>query len=341
MKSMKAALWPIPVQLVARLVAEVEAQGLATEALFAGMRLRRGVLEQADNLLSFDQTVKVIERALQLGPRPGLGIDVGLRQTPAGWGVVGYAINCCATVGEGLQMGARYHRVASCLNRLALEVDGEFASWTMTPPRPLGAVLPFAVEEDVTVFRNAALTLTGQTLPLREVHFAYPMPPHVERYVQLLNCPLCFDRPVSRIVFDASLLASPILQANPLSLATATLLCDQFLAANPAEGDLSMRVRRFLLEQNIRTLREDDVASAFCVSPRTLRNQLGREGQSYQGILDSARHQVARQLLRDSPLALDDIAERLGFCDARSFRRSFKKWQGETPGDYRRNSAPR
>ena len=338
MNQTRAALWPIPVQLISRLVAELAAQGIATDTLFSGLRLRRGFLDQADALLSYEQTVLVIERALRLNPKPGLGIDVGERQTPAGWGIVGYAIHCCATVGEGLQMGARYHRVASCLNRLDLHIDGDLACWVMTPPRPLGAVTTFAVEEDVTVFNSASHILTGRSLPLKEVHFAYPLPRHVERYEQRLPCPLRFDMPVSQIVFDRDLLSTPILQANPLSLATATLLCDEFLAANPTEGDLSMRVRRHLLEQNIRTLREDDVASTFCVSTRTLRNQLRREGQSYQGILDSARKQVALSLLRASPLALDDIAARLGFSDGRSFRRAFKKWQGSTPGDYRRGT---
>jgi transcriptional regulator GlxA family with amidase domain len=46
--------------------------------------------------------------------------------------------------------------------------------------------------------------------------------------------------------------------------------------------------------------------------------------------------QLSRDYLENSPLKVEDIAWRLGYLDARNFRRAFKAWTGVTPSEYRR-----
>jgi AraC-like DNA-binding protein len=47
------------------------------------------------------------------------------------------------------------------------------------------------------------------------------------------------------------------------------------------------------------------------------------------------RQSVATELLENTHLAMDQIAERVGFADAVSFRKAFKKWTGCSPTDFR------
>ena len=71
------------------------------------------------------------------------------------------------------------------------------------------------------------------------------------------------------------------------------------------------------------------------MSARTLRRRLEKEGTSYQRIKDNARRDAAITLLSRTRLPVAEIAVRVGFSDPSAFHRSFKKWTGLAPGEYR------
>ena len=77
------------------------------------------------------------------------------------------------------------------------------------------------------------------------------------------------------------------------------------------------------------------VAERFDMTVRTLQRHLQLAGTSYQQILDELRQELAEHYLTRSDLAVQDIAQYLGFTESRSFHRSFKGWTGMTPGEFR------
>ena len=48
---------------------------------------------------------------------------------------------------------------------------------------------------------------------------------------------------------------------------------------------------------------------------------MAKDGLSYQELLDSMRKSVATEFLENTHLLIDQVAERVGFADATSFRR--------------------
>lgn len=59
-------------------------------------------------------------------------------------------------------------------------------------------------------------------------------------------------------------------------------------------------------------------------------------GQSLLDYIQSVRIQMAKELLRDSNRGLKDISIEVGFTNTDSFTRVFKKHEGITPGQYRK-----
>ena len=72
------------------------------------------------------------------------------------------------------------------------------------------------------------------------------------------------------------------------------------------------------------------------MTPQTLRRRLKEGNTSYQEIKDTIRKDASIYYLSKPELSIDEIALLMGFSEASSFHRAFKKWTGKTPSVYRR-----
>ena len=75
------------------------------------------------------------------------------------------------------------------------------------------------------------------------------------------------------------------------------------------------------------------------LSAATLRRRLEDEGTSWGQLKDEVRRDLALQHLVDDRLSVGEIADRLGFNDASTFYRAFRKWTGSAPGAWRSAAA--
>ncbi|MCP4755298.1 MAG: helix-turn-helix domain-containing protein [Proteobacteria bacterium] len=55
----------------------------------------------------------------------------------------------------------------------------------------------------------------------------------------------------------------------------------------------------------------------------------------YRKILDETSRRLAVSYLQDGELSIAEIAYLLGFSEPSAFHRSFKRWTGRTPTEYR------
>jgi AraC-like DNA-binding protein len=80
----------------------------------------------------------------------------------------------------------------------------------------------------------------------------------------------------------------------------------------------------------------DQVAAMLGIHRRTLDRHLQEHGVQYSELLESVQDDVARQLLRDTTLQVQHVAEALHFSSAANFATAFRRWTGMTPSEYRR-----
>ena len=79
-----------------------------------------------------------------------------------------------------------------------------------------------------------------------------------------------------------------------------------------------------------------EIAAHLAMSPRTLRRRLLERNTTYQHILDEIRSELAKEYIVTTSLSVDQIASRIGFSEATTLRRAFKKWTGLNIKEFRR-----
>jgi AraC-like DNA-binding protein len=109
------------------------------------------------------------------------------------------------------------------------------------------------------------------------------------------------------------------------------------MAERPGEPDLVRQIRAACLNSSRKFPTAEEMAEQLGLSLRTLHRRLASEDFSYQEILDNMRRTVAIEFLENTHLQIDQIAERVGFSDAASFRKAFRKWTGASPTRYRQS----
>ena len=79
---------------------------------------------------------------------------------------------------------------------------------------------------------------------------------------------------------------------------------------------------------NLPAITIEDVASDLGLSVRVLQKRLSREGTRFREQLDHERLERASAMLRATKLTLREVAQRLGYADASTLLRAFKRWTG-------------
>jgi AraC-like DNA-binding protein len=75
----------------------------------------------------------------------------------------------------------------------------------------------------------------------------------------------------------------------------------------------------------------------MAVSVRTLQKRLEAEGVVFSDLLRDIRQRLAKKYLREN-YSVEQITYLLGFSEPSVFRKTFKKWLGVTPREYRQGA---
>jgi AraC-like DNA-binding protein len=330
--------WPatdgLPASHVLQFVELLKRWGVSAQQLFEGTRLCCEDLLDSEVNVASPTIEALVERARTLTREPALGIYIGLSMTLTVHGFLGFAAMCAPTLGESIALAVKYAPIRTTALSLRLEVAQRTAALVVDEHADFGRARDVALLGALFGLWQMGNVLLGREARDSRIHIALDEPSYYTRFRHVAPR-VCFGRPASKLLFDVSLLNAPVVSADAVGLRLAREHCERTLSSVQSGAHFIDRSRRLVVrgDGGVRKLRE--LAAAEAVSVGTLKRRFAREGRRYSEMLAEERRARALLLLRSSELSTRDVAKYLGYSTAASFSRAFRRWTGQTPGDFR------
>jgi AraC-like DNA-binding protein len=302
--------------------------------------LSQDVVDRADSELPLGSYIDLLETAAE-NIDPCLGLRLGLGQlspptTGSYLGAFGHAARSAANVREMLNFVGRYLVVHAHANELTWYLRGGRVEihYQLTDPsitrRRQDAEFAMA-----GLYTTLCTVTDNKFAPLR-VDFAHPQPADTGPHQQAFQCPLRFGQPINAMVWPGKMLEEPLVTADERLFQALQPFLEEQRKKRVADTELTARISQ-AIAGNLRAghVGLDSIARQLSFSPRTLQRRLQEQDLEFNALVEEIRIAKALEYMENSSRSVNDIALGLGYTEASSFTRAFRRWTGLSPREFR------
>jgi AraC-like DNA-binding protein len=292
-----------------------------------------------DSRVPIEQFGKLWRAAYELSNDPNLSLHA-IEVLPFGaYRVIDFIIWNAPTVGDALAKVSDYFPLINNVVRLPFRVGDRFVTFAVEAPSdPTVITRPYAEYVLAAVFLRTRFNMP-EPYPLARVEFTQPRPASVREHERIFGCPVVFGADACQMVITREVWDSPKTGADPTLFSVLVGHARTLLDQQRADTTIVGRVRETIgAELHGGNPRLESVAKQLAMSPRTLQRRLGEHGAIFNEVLDAMRCGAAKSHLAQRDIAATEVAYLLGFAEQSSFNRAFKRWTGQTPGEFRREN---
>ncbi len=323
----------IPIQRVQAFVGIALSRGWEVEAMLDAARISTDLLPEGRSRVTTQQLTTLIKHLWRGTDDELLGF--GLQPVPRGT----FRLLCTAVLtATDLQSAIRrfddFGRAVPGLPSLQLEIHSDQARVPIDISR-IEQPIDLLVDTLLAVTHRFLAWAIGRRIPLQLVEVPYSKPPFIDDYDLIFGAPVEFSSAGCVLVFDAEVLAAPIVRDEAA--------LNEFLRDAPA-GVLTRHNFATSLSSQVRArlagglsgewLTVDEIAAELLMSPQTLRRKLRDENTSPRAIKEEILRDAAIAGLARGGETVAALSRRLGFSEPSAFSRAFRRWTGSPPGSY-------
>jgi len=286
----------------------------------------------------FEQYKTVLDFALRQTNNPEYGLEFG-NQSQLG-GTIGMLSASCANLKEAFIQGAKFLKIQGDFAELHFIDHVSFPKLAYTPVQSWVLENPQTAKLEVDAmfsFLNNILKInSNDTLKPRKLNFACKKPDKPEKYLEVFGIKPAFDADYNEMIFDSASLMIPMKAFNPETFQLLNQYLEFRLSELSSSEKISDKVKK-ILHSSFKYQFPDieSVAEKLKLTSRTLQRKLSDEQTTFKDLLQETRFGIAKQLLKQNHLTVSEISYILGYSDLANFSRSFKKYIGESPVEFK------
>lgn len=285
------------------------------------------------------QYSRIYQQILLLLQDETFGANGSAMATPGGFRMMCYCIISCENLGQAIKRASEFYRTFfDERGQLYANFTEQYTRVGYRKLNNTGIRVAAADAYGLSMWHRFFGWLCGRPIELKRVDFSRDAPQNIERYKALFGCPLNFNQQYDLLYFNSECLAWPIVHTeHSLREFLRTAPYQLLIMEEDSSGNkLSAQVKAMIghdFSEGFPSF--ETISAALNMSAPTLRRRLKREGTTFQQLKDKCRCDTAKLYLGRPEKSINEVALQMGFTDPSAFHRSFKKWTGMTPGQFR------
>jgi AraC-like DNA-binding protein len=324
------------VVLARGILSELDRRSIDPYAVLAAVPIDRARLHDHCQTLSYGELGELLRRAVEVSSDPGFALAVGQYAPLRMLQVVGQVMFAQRNMRQALLALGRYARLIAELSGWQLRESGDDAWLVCDPQVELGELTPQLMDLSLALVARVRRALTVHDTTLREVHFRHCAPSYAARYESAFGCTVRFAQPDNALCFARTQLDAVNPYADEFERTRAEALAEQVLRELRARPTSQCVMTLLSAEQSWQSIDVRRIAEQAELGLEPMRRKLARQGTPLTTMLDQTRFRLAREALQSSDETVRQVSKRLGFSEPSAFVRAFRRWEGRTPGSYRR-----
>lgn len=288
-----------------------------------------------DDRLPIATVHELLRGALEITHDEDLGLEAARELEVGEFGVAEYVAMSADSVRAAVEVIGRYMKLLNDALDFQLDVQGDRAIVKLQS----AVVLPRAAETFEAACFHVAVRkrFDAKTMPGGTVCFQHAQPADLSEYAKTFDdVQVLFSQPYTGFTFDRASLDIVLPSRDQHLHELMRRHADHALSELPKVQSFVERVRALIAEElKLGNATSTRIADRLHVSVRTLSRRLEEEGTTFRDLLNEVRKHLALRYAATTDMQLTEIALLLGFSSAAVFHRSFKRWTGKTPLEYR------
>lgn len=325
----------ISVLALSNLLQTAESFGVKREALLKECNITPEMLSTTENRIDISTFDAIVSKAVELTGDEYFGVHMGRDFTFHSGNIVTYITCNCNNFGEACDKYFKYQSIISKARRIGFDTTGETVKISL---KLLNENLQ--QKRHILDYMLSCLFYGSQQIVVTPIHFDRLELTHkkdelAEGYEKLFGCEILWEQPVTALYFDKKHLKTAIHQPNPELLKVLEEQANQLLLRLNNMETYTYKVLEIISRYSHDFhFSIEDIAAKIFMTPRNLQMKLKSENTTYSELVNSVRKEKSIKLLQDG-VSIAETSFMLGFSETSAFQKSFKKWTGRTPGEYR------
>ena len=310
-------------------------------AVFKKVGLNINRMHQPGARYSLDKIAALWEEMDRCIPDPCFGITAAMNWHPSHFGTLGYAMLMSSSLRITLERLIRFHGVISDANFGELHEDKDNGTLVFTLDHGDEKPYPQPREDAALAWIMSMLRVNyHQDLAPVSVNFRHSCPDCANKYYEFFQSPVTFDAPASSLALSLDVADLDLPSGNKELAAFNDQVMTKYLTTLDNDN-LVQRIKKIIIEHlPSGDATVENTASELFFSTRKLQRLLQQEGTTFIALLNETRRNIAKQYVRDRRIDLTEVAFLLGFAELSTFSRSFKRWTGKSPIQFRKAAWP-